>query len=83
MDADLTYADFSYADVSGADFSGATLVRARFHKTKEDDAVWSASKKLALGDDAELAKAEAWRPTPETTNGGARAPAGTLRGADH
>ena len=70
--ADLTYADFTHADVSGANFTGATLFRARFHKTIETDTI-GRSKAVALGDDRELAEAEAFlqktRAMPGGSNG--------------
>jgi uncharacterized protein YjbI with pentapeptide repeats len=59
--ANLTYADFSNADVSGSDFLRATLTRARFHRTKEERAIFG-SRAAALGNDELLAEAEAWTP---------------------
>ena len=57
--AKLTYADFSHADVRGADFSGASLFRARFHKSRQDHATFT-NRALVLGDDDQLARAEAF-----------------------
>jgi uncharacterized protein YjbI with pentapeptide repeats len=63
----LTYADFSHADVSMADFTGAQLFRARLHGTNQENTRWGAARAVALGDEADLAEAEAFQPkAPET-----------------
>ncbi|MDE3035595.1 MAG: pentapeptide repeat-containing protein, partial [Nitrospirota bacterium] len=60
---DLTYSDLSHADVTKANLSGAKLFRTKLHKIKEEQTQWdTTAKATALGDDAELSLAEAWRP---------------------
>ncbi|APR88235.1 Pentapeptide repeat family protein [Minicystis rosea] len=66
--AELTYADFSHANVEGADFTGASLFRTRFHRTREDGAIFT-NRAVALGDDASLAEAETWQERMKSKTG--------------
>ena len=60
--ANLTCAELNHADLTRCNFTGATLFRARLHQIKDEDAVFGASRAVALGDDPDLAEAENFRP---------------------